>query len=91
MLVLVGFKPVTTEDFLVRKSSLRFAFLLTVKGLFFFWIFVSTAGALRGLVKIKKTTFFGNFSQIAETPPTPPFWDILFTKKFLVFILHFRP
>ena len=34
----------------------------------------------RGLVK--KTTFFGNFSQIAGPPPYPPFWEILFTKKF---------
>ena len=41
--------------------------------------------SLRGLVQ-KKTTFFGNLSQMARPPPTPPFWDILFTKKISVYL-----
>ena len=45
---------------------------------------------LRGHVK-KKNDIFWEFVPNGRTPPpTPPFWDILFTKKFLVFILHFR-
>ena len=38
----------------------------------------------------KKTILFGIFSQTSDPPPTPPFWEPLIPKKFLVFILHFR-
>ena len=39
----------------------------------------------------KITGLFGNFSQMADPPPIPPFWEPLIQKKFLSFILHFRP
>jgi len=46
-------KPVTTVDFLARKSSLRLAFLFRVDGLFFFLIFVGRV-ALPSLVSKEK-------------------------------------
>ena len=38
----------------------------------------------KGGIRLKKTVFFGNFSQMAD----PPFWEPLSWKWF---ILHFRP
>ena len=50
-------KPVNAEDaevdFLARKSSLRFAFLFRVDGLFLFWILVGRV-ALPSLVSREK-------------------------------------
>ena len=46
-------KPVTTVDFLARKSSLRLAFLFRVDELFFFLIFVGRV-ALPSLVSKEK-------------------------------------
>ena len=44
---------------------------------------------VRDATQKKKTGFFGNFSQVLD-PPLPPFWEPLFPKKKVWFILHFR-
>ena len=44
----------------------------------------------RYVLKEKKRYYLGIFPKRRTPPPTPPFWEPLFQKKFLVFNLHFR-
>ena len=59
--------------------------LVLIEG-WIFWYQMHRLGGDSG----RKTVFFGNFSQMADAPPTP-FWEPLSWQIFLWFILHFRP
>ena len=80
-------------DIDIDKAIPKISISISISIWWFWKISISISISIRQFCKISisiKYRIDSNLAYRTGLPPPPPFWEPLFQKKFLVFILHFR-